>query len=518
MSCSGVPGGTENWATRPGNSRRSTRSDAPLTALWSSVGVRPDVVIGHSVGELAAAHAAGVFSLEDGMRFACARGALMSGMADGAMAAVFASSARVAAAVEAHNAGSGGVDVSISGDNGTHQVVSGPAEEVESLSGSFDAEGIRVRRLNTRKAFHSALVEPILDALEGSLEGVAIASSSLTVVSNLTGRPVASGQTLDGSYWRRHAREAVAFASGVEALAELGVDRVVEIGPRSVLAPMALSAWPESPERPAPAVVSSLSPPPNDSASSQRGGDFARAVAEAYQAGLPIRFEGLFAGESRRRISVPGYPFQRRHHWLEAPRRRVPGAGHPLLGARHESARGEVTFETELFPADPEWLDDHRVFGRVVAPGALYGAMAVAAARAEGGGAAAVEDVQLHNALVFAEEDSRDGTGEAGRRTQLVLDADDPLASRRFQLFSKGSDEEWTMHVEGRVSPDSAPPENSGPSALDDLRARLAPLAVADYYRTGPEPGLISVPPSARCAGPGPARGRRWAKCPSPKA
>ena len=482
-----------------------------LTALWSSVGVRPDVVIGHSVGELAAAHAAGVFSLEDGMRFACARGALMSGMADGAMAAVFASSARVAAAVEAHNAGSGGVDVSISGDNGTHQVVSGSAEEVESLSGSFDGEGIRVRRLNTRKAFHSALVEPILDALRGSLEGVAITSPSLTVVSNLTGRPVEPGQTLDGSYWRRHAREAVAFASGVEALAELGVDRVVEIGPRSVLAPMALSAWPESPERPAPTVVSSLSPPPDDSASSQRGGDFARAVAEAYQAGLPIRFEGLFAGESRRRISVPGYPFQRRRHWLEAPRRRVPGAGHPLLGARHESARGEVTFETELFPADPEWLDDHRVFGRVVAPGALYGAMAVSAARAEGGGAAVVEDVQLHNALVFAEEDSGDGTGEAGRRTQLVLDADDPLASRRFQLFSKGSDEEWTMHVEGRVSPDNAPPENSGPSALDDLRARLAPLAVADYYRARAGTG-VDLGPSFRTlrrawSGPGEALG-----------
>ena len=138
-----------------------------LTALWSSVGVRPDVVIGHSVGELAAAQAAGVFSLEDGMRFACARGTLMSGMADGAMAAVFAPSARVAAAVEAHNAVSGGVAVGISGENGTHQVVSGPAEEIETVSRLFESEGIRVRRLNTRKAFHSALVDPVLDAWRG---------------------------------------------------------------------------------------------------------------------------------------------------------------------------------------------------------------------------------------------------------------------------------------------------------------------------------------------------------------
>ena len=481
-----------------------------LTALWSSVGVRPDAVVGHSIGELAAAQAAGVFSLEDGMRFACARGALMSGMEDGAMAAVFAPSARVAAAVQAHNAASGGVGLSISGDNGTHQVVSGPVEKIETISRQFDSEGIRIRRLNTRKAFHSALVEPILDALEESLEGVEVASPSLTVVSNLTGRPVEPGQTLDGAYWRRHAREAVAFAGGVEALAELGVDLVVEIGPRSVLSPMALSAWPESASTPTPAVVSTLSPPSDDPAA-PRGGDFADAVADVYQAGLPIRFEGLFAGEGRRRISVPGYPFQRRRHWLEARRRRVLGAGHPLLGSRHESARGEVTFESELFPSDPEWLDDHRVFGRIVAPGALYGAMAVAAPRAEGRGTAAVEDVQLHNALVFTEEDSGDGTGGGGRRMQLVLDAGDPLATRRFQLFSKGSDEEWTMHVEGRVSSDGSGPEGPGRIDLDGLRARLSPLEVADYYRARAGTG-VDLGPSFRTlrrawSGPGEALG-----------
>ena len=192
-----------------------------LTALWAGVGVRPDVVLGHSVGELAAAQAAGVFGLEEGMRFACARGALMSQMADGAMAAVFAPSPRVKAAVGEHNAASKGVGVSISGDNGAHQVVSGPAGEIEAISRRLTSDGVRVRRLNTRKAFHSALVEPVLPALAASLEGVPIASPSLTVVSNVTGRPVAPGQKLDGAYWRRHAREAVAFASGVEALAEL---------------------------------------------------------------------------------------------------------------------------------------------------------------------------------------------------------------------------------------------------------------------------------------------------------
>ena len=250
--------------------------ESALTALWSSVGIRPAVVVGHSVGEIAAAQAAGVFSLEDGMRFACARGALMSGMEAGAMAAVFAPPERVQAAVEAWNATSDGVGVNISADNGAHQVVSGPAAGVEAVCAQLEADGLRVSRLNTTKAFHSALVEPILDALEATLDDMEISEPSLTLVSNLTGRAMEAGRTLDGTYWRRHARQAVAFAGGVRTMAELGVDLVIEIGPRPVLAPMALSAWPESPDTPAPRVLSSLEPPPDDASAAPGSGEFIR--------------------------------------------------------------------------------------------------------------------------------------------------------------------------------------------------------------------------------------------------
>ena len=373
--------------------------ECALTALWASVGIRPTAVLGHSVGELAAAQAAGVFSLEDGMRLAATRGTLLSGIEPGAMAAVFAPAARVAAVVEASNEASAGVRVDISADNGTHQVVSGPVAGIEAVSKRFESEGVRVRRLNTAKAFHSALVEPALEALEAFVDGLTVGIPSLAVVSNLTGRVVERGESLDGVYWRRHAREPVAFAAGVRALAELGVDLVLEIGPHSVLAPMALSAWPESPGRPAPRVLASLCRPSGDETVPASDG-FIAAVAGGYQAGLPIRFEGLFAGETRRRIPLPGYPFQRERHWLEAPKQRRGSDGHPLLGVRHESARGEISFETEVFPSDPAWLGDHRVFGRVVAPGALYGAMAATTALVEGGGAV-VEDLQLHNPLVF---------------------------------------------------------------------------------------------------------------------
>ena len=468
--------------------------ECALTTLWSSVGIRPGVVLGHSVGELAASQAAGVFSLEDGMRFAAARGRLLSGTAPGAMAAVFASAERVAAAVEARNAESGGVGLSVSAYNGAHQVVSGPKEEIETILGDFESEGIRARRLNTTRAFHSALVEPALAGLGEYLDGVKVRPPTVTVISNLTGGAVESGTALDGTYWMRHARQPVAFAAGVRTMADLGVDLVVEIGPHAVLGPMATLAWPEAGpggDGPAaPVVLSSMRRPPRSGAPGGPKTGFADAVAEAYEGGLEISFEGLFSGENRRRIPLPGYPFQRERHWLDPPRRRRPASGHPLLGVRRESARGEVTFETEVYPSDPAWLEDHRVFDRLVAPGALYGAMAATASLVEGGGPVVMEDLQLHNPLVFSEKDSGEGTGADGRRMQVVLENSQQSASQLVQVYSKGTEKEWTLHVEGRLLAGAAPAEAGTRVDLEELKARLSPSDVNAYYRAKVDTGI----------------------------
>ena len=367
--------------------------ESALTALWASVGVHPSAVVGHSLGEIAAAHAAGVFTLEQGLRFAAARGELFGSVpGEGAMAAVFASQAQVASVVGEHNAASQGVGVSVAVDNGAHQVISGPAADVDALVERFEASEIRVRRLRRSPAYHSAMVEPALDQLEEAVRDIAGTppAPSIDLVSNVTGRVTQPEQPMDGSYWRRHGREPVAFRSCVETLAELGVDLVVEVGPFGVLGPIVSLAWPEpvpgASASTGPVVLSSLRRPPRDANDPETDGSggFVSAVAGAYEAGLDVSFPGLFAGEERRRISIPGYPFQRRRHWVDAPRRRRAAAGHPLLGTRHESPRGEVMFETEMLPSDPGWLDDHRVFGRVLGPGALYGAMAAALEKATG--------------------------------------------------------------------------------------------------------------------------------------
>ncbi len=475
--------------------------ECSLAALWERIGIRPDVVLGHSLGEIAAAHTAGVFSLEEGLRFAAARGSLIGALpGEGAMAAVFAPPSRVADAVGELNAASGGPGLSVAADNGAHQVVSGPKVDVEALLARFEADVVRVARLRRSPAYHSAMIEPALGDLEAEISTIAFQPPSLPFVSNLTGRALDAGEAPDAAYWRRQAREPVAFRACIETLAELGVDAVIEIGPHAVLGPMTTMAWPETAGT-APAVLSSLQRPSKDEPqpASGSGGGFVEAVAGAYEAGLPLRFEGLFAGESRSKIALPGYPFQRERYWVEAPKRRRQSSDHPLLGSRHESASGEVAFDTEVFPSDPAWLADHRVFGRLIAPGALYGAMAASATLAEGSDAVVVEDFQMQSALVLPDGDAEDGTGDAGRRVQVLLDDAEDEAARRVRILSRGDAEDgWTQHAEGRISASSAGQSQAAPPLdIEGLKAALTPVDLAAYYRAKAAVG-IDLGPSFR--------------------
>ena len=477
--------------------------ECALAALWSSLGIRPDVVLGHSLGEIAAAHTAGVFGLEDGLRVAAGRGALVGALpGEGAMAAVFAPASRVAEALDEHNAAAQGVGLCIAADNGAHQVISGPAGEIAAILERLEAADIRVARLRKSPAYHSAMIEPAMDDLETALGELSFAPPSLPFISNLNGQTVGSGEALDAGYWRRQMRAPVAYRACVETLAGLGVDAVVEIGPHAVLGPMTTLAWPDAGGLAEPAVVSSLGRPATgeDPPAPGSGGGFLEAVVGVYEAGLPLRFDGLFAGEDRRRIELPGYPFQRERYWIEAPRRRRPGTGHPLLGARHDSASGEVSFDTELFPSDPAWLGDHRVFNRLVAPGALYGAMAASACTADNPGAAVVEDFQMRTALVFAQTSGADESEEEGRRLQVLLDDPDEDASRRVRILSRGADDaDWTLHAEGRVSTDAGSDSPAAGAALDParLKADMAAVELQAYYRGKAEVG-IDLGPSFR--------------------
>ena len=471
--------------------------ECALTALWKSVGITPDVVLGHSLGELAAAQAAGVFSIEEGVRFAAARGELTATLpGGGAMAAIFADVAQVASALDELNAASTGTGLSIAGYNGAHQVVSGPEDKVEAISERFLAQDIRVSRLRATHAFHSALIEPMLDKLDAIVSEIAIAPPSLPLVSNVTGQALETGKLQDSAYWRRHTREPVAFARGIETLAGMGVDLVIEAGPHAVLSTMATLAWPDTAAGP-PVALPSLLRPSSNVSQAEADRAFTAAVATAYEAGLSVSFAGLFAGEKRRRVSLPGYPFQRERYWVEAPKRRRRSAGHPLLGERHESASGEITFETEVFPSDPSWLNDHRVFGRVIAPGAFYGAMAISASAAEGSESMVIEEMQLHSPLIFPKERTDNEEG-AGREMQVLLAPPGEEPSRLVRIFSKGEGEEdWTLHAECRAPSDAGARQAAEQADMESLKAALSPEDVPAFYRAKASVG-IDLGPSFR--------------------
>ena len=453
--------------------------ECALTDLWKSIGVRPSVVVGHSLGEIAAARTAGVFSLEDGCRFASARGRLMSQLpGPGLMAAVFLPEKELRSVVDAYNETHEDVDLSVAALNGTHQVLSGYQHQLEPLLEQLEGDEVRVRRLKKSPAYHSALVEPILDELELEIARLEISTPKLRIVSNVTGDLVPEGTRLNGDYWRHHARQSIEFRAGIETVASLGTDTVIEIGPDSILGPMAQMSWPNT-AKSNPLVLSSLQMPRESRPERPLDGGFFECVAQAYEQGIDLRLEGLYTGETRRKINIPGYIFQRSRHWVETRRRKQGTADHELLGSRLETPRGEVLYESELFTNDPKWLNEHRVYGQVIAPGAFFGSLSIASNSPLG--TVSVDDLQLHNPMVFMDSQGEDD-GDS-RRVQLICGKPDELGKQSIEIFSKSaSDDGWVLHATSSVSADTDPPRSEEAIDVSSLQSQFATRDLKDYY------------------------------------
>ncbi|HSI40015.1 MAG TPA: SDR family NAD(P)-dependent oxidoreductase [Xanthobacteraceae bacterium] len=369
-----------------------------LSELWRSWGVRPAMVAGHSVGEYAAACVAGVFSFDDGLRLIAERGRLMQALpAGGAMAAIFANEQRVADRVALY-----GDRIAVAAINGPEEtVISGEAEAVRELLAQFAADGIDGRPLEVSHAFHSALLDPMLDALERRAGDFIHASPSIALISNLTGAPFASGTRPDPTYWRRHAREPVRFAASVAALRQAGVTALVEIGPHPTLLGLAARAEPNASWR----TIASLRRGRDDRA------ELLRAVRDLYVAGAEIDWAALTAHDGGRRVALPTYPFQREKYWTNvapAGSRKTSSGAHVLLGERQFSPGSTVSFLSEVSAHSPAFLGDHVVFGEAVMPGTGYVEMALAAGRDLGiKGPISLEQVAIEKQLDLPEGEVR---------------------------------------------------------------------------------------------------------------
>ncbi|WP_157878013.1 type I polyketide synthase, partial [Streptomyces torulosus] len=303
--------------------------ETALYRLLESWGVRADYLLGHSVGEITAAHLAEVLTLPDACRLIAARGRLMQQLpSGGGMLAVAVDEKRAAEALADHP------DVAVAAVNAPGSVVlSGPTEPLTALRDHFREQDIRAKFLTVSHAFHSPLMEPMLDDFARVVAALDLRPPRIPVVSDLTGELLTPEQACSPDYWVRHVRETVRFADGVRTLAAQGVTVLLEAGPDGVLTGSAQNCL-DADDEPPVCVAAQRGNAPEDET-------LVAAVARAHLAGTPVTWSAVFAGTGARRVDLPTYPFQRTPYWPEPRPAASTGdltalglspAGHPLLG------------------------------------------------------------------------------------------------------------------------------------------------------------------------------------------
>ncbi|WP_405593445.1 type I polyketide synthase [Streptomyces sp. NBC_01092] len=440
-----------------------------LVELLRSWGMRPELVLGHSVGEFAAAYAAGVFTLSDAARLVGARARLMQALPEGgAMAAIEASEVEVAGWLV-----DGAVIAAV--NSPTAVVVSGTEAAVQAVAERARDEGRRARRLQVSHAFHSPLMEPMLAEFTAVAEQVCFDRPAVAAVSTRTGAPVADGDWTSAAYWAEQIVKPVLFHEALDSARVQGAARFLEIGPDPVLTALA-------------GDVSAVSTLRKDRPEPET---LLTAVAELFVRGADIDWSALFEGTGARRVDLPTYPFQRQRYWLDAPPAATDADGlglartdHPLLGAAVPVAGSDtVLLTSSLSVRTHPWLADHAVSGSVVVPGTVLVELALQAG--EGVGAGQVAELALRAPIVLPERGAvqlQIAVGAEG--TEEAEDA--PDGGRTLHVYARpqeaGPDEPWTLHASGTLDAEPPapdwdlrvwPPADAEPVEFGDLYDRL---------------------------------------------
>ena len=449
-----------------------------LTQLWRSWGVSPDIVIGHSVGEVVAACVAGVLELEDALRLIAARGRLMQSLpAGGGMAAINATESDVVEAIAPY-----ALRVSIAAVNGPAQtVISGSVEDVTAMCERFVAKGTRCRQLPVSHAFHSPLVEPILERFEREVAGLLLSKPRLRLVSNLTGRVAEGEEIVKPLYWRKHVREAVRFGDGLETLGRLRPDCLIEIGPQPTLLAFAGAVYGDD----GPRRIASLRKNTAD------WDHILDALGSVYLAGASIDWRAVGNDGARRFVNLPTYPFQRERCWFHAKPQdavvasRGRATGHPLLGTRLRSASADAIYEACVGADTPRFVRQHRVLGRVILPATAYLDTLLACGRdALRAFAVSVENVVVSEAMLLADD------GEQ-RLVQTVYahSGDDGAVSVSSSPLEAEEDAEWIPHVTANLR--MAKSSTAAARSLDAARALCTrPVTPQAFYADFESRGL----------------------------
>ena len=442
--------------------------EVALAELWRSWGVSPSIVMGHSVGEYAAACVAGVFSFEDGLKLIAERGRLMQALpSGGAMAALFVTEADAEVRIKAL-----GGKASIGALNGPEEtVISGDSEAVAAVVAQAESEGVGVRRLDVSHAFHSARLDPMLDAFELRAKAIRYNAPRVPILSNLTGEIMR--QAPDARYWRDHARKPVRFAHSIRKLVDEGVAALIEMGPHPTLLALAGRVAPEATWLSAPSLRNGR----DDT------GQILEAVGKLYVAGVTPKWEVIQAGSGGRRRPLPTYPFQNERYWVDRTEKKNATKGaHPLLGAPQIAEPPNVCFVATVARDEPAFLAEHVVLGRMLFPGAAFIEMALAAAQAASPGFKPVlRRFSIEAPLALAE----------GKTETLVTQVEEQGGRSHIRIRQVG-EKAWRDLARCQVEAAGASPAGG---MIAKLRAaELVPMDVAAYYGRLEDVGLAYGP------------------------
>ncbi len=466
-----------------------------LAGLWGACGVRPDAVVGHSQGEIAAAYVAGGLSLQDAARIVARRSQMLTVLVGhGGVASVALGVEQVRERLERWDG-----RLSVAGVNGPRSVgVAGDREALAEFLAECAAADVRAREVPATVPSHSSNVEPLREELLDALSMIEPRSSDISFYSTVTGGLLDTAQ-LDGEYWYRNLREPVQLELVTRALLEQGCRAFVEVSPHPVLTvamhetvedASALEAQTQAEGRLSAAVLGSLR--------REEGGPrrLLTSLGEAWAHGVGVDWEAILGEADATAVRLPTYAFQRQRYWLEATTRAADAAlagqtqmGHPLVRSAVTLADSDGWLFTGCVSLrDEPWLADHALVGAVVVPGTTYVDMSLRVGAEVG--YELLEDLVFETPLVLSAE-------RGATQLQLTLDPPDERGKRALAIFTRQVDaagveqEGWTRHARGvlasaelALASGQAPPELEGPPSVEEAWPPIGsePVAAEDVY------------------------------------
>ncbi|KZL50739.1 polyketide synthase [Nodularia spumigena CENA596] len=447
-----------------------------LCQLWLSWGIKPDFLIGHSIGEYVAACIAGVFSLEDGLKIIANRARLMQQLPQGKMVAVIASASQIEKFILPYNQ-----QVSIAAINAPNNtVISGETSAIEQIITVLTAQKIKSIPLSVSHAFHSPMMKEMLGEFEEILHTINFHPPKYQIISNVTGNLINS-EIATPEYWCRHICQPVQFLPGIETLIQQDCTVFIEIGAKPTLLQMTRSIIANQEK-------SNIELLPTLQLGQQDWQVILSSIAALYAKGVKFNWHGFEQNYQRQRIDLPNYPFQRKRYWVDInPENNnsysnTNNSIHPLLGEKLNLAKStKIYFQQQLSDSYPVYLQHHRVFNQIILPGAAYLEMALAAGKEIfKDDKFCLETISFQQPCILNPDNSRN--------IQLILNN-----NQEFEIVSaeiNPVENNWITHATGKIKPHIHSPQNQVVNFVELQNQFTKITDIANFYENLKQVGI----------------------------